>query len=258
MAPVIVAADADLDDAVPLLVKGGFYHAGQVCVSVQRVFTPRPMARRLAERLAERAEALKVGDPTLPDTDVGPLIRRREVDRVAAWVQEAVERGAGLVCGGRAVSASCYAPTVLVDPPDDARVMTEEVFGPVVCVASCDTLTRRSPRANSLPYAFQAAVFTRDLDTALRCCRRLAAATVMVNDHTAFRVDWMPFAGLRESGLGVGGIPYTMEEMQVKKLIVIRSQGALLTCDNATWQSRQWGIQFPSRKLPDNSRRVCT
>jgi acyl-CoA reductase-like NAD-dependent aldehyde dehydrogenase len=101
--------------------------------------------------------------------------------------------------------------------------MTEEVFGPVVCVASYDTLDEAIGRANSLPYAFQAAVFTRQLDAALRCCRRLAAAAVMVNDHTAFRVDWMPFAGLRESGLGVGGIPYAMEELQVKKLIVIRS-----------------------------------
>jgi acyl-CoA reductase-like NAD-dependent aldehyde dehydrogenase len=223
VAPVIVAADADLDYALPLLLKGGFYHAGQVCVSVQRVFAPRPVARPLAERLAERAAALRVGDPTLPDTDVGPLIRHREVDRVAAWVQEAIERGAGLMCGGRALSASCYAPTVLLNPPDDTHVMTEEVFGPVVCVASYDTLDEAIARANSLPYAFQAAVFTRQLDVALRCCRRLAAATVMVNDHTAFRVDWMPFAGLKESGLGVGGIPHAMEEMQVRKLIVIRS-----------------------------------
>ena len=223
VAPVIVAADADLDCALPLLLKGGFYHAGQVCVSVQRVFAPRAMARRLAERLAAAAAALRVGDPTLPETEVGPLIRHREVDRVAAWVQEAVERGAGLMCGGRALSASCYAPTVLLDPPDDARMMTEEVFGPVVCVASYDTLDEAIGRANALPFAFQAAVFTRDLDVALRSCRRLAAATVMVNDHTAFRVDWMPFAGLRESGLGVGGIPYAMDEMQIKKLIVVRS-----------------------------------
>jgi acyl-CoA reductase-like NAD-dependent aldehyde dehydrogenase len=191
---------------------------------VQRVFAPRQIARLLAERLAALANALKVGDPTRPDTDVGPLIRHREVERVAAWVQEAVQRGASLMCGGRAISASCYAPTVLLDPPDDARVMTEEVFGPVVCVASFDHLDDAIARANALAYAFQAAVFTRDLDTAMRCCRRLTAATVMVNDHTAFRVDWMPFAGLKESGLGVGGIPYAMEDMQIKKLIVIRSR----------------------------------
>ena len=101
---------------------------------------------------------------------------------------------------------------------------THEVFGPVVCVYPYENLDEAIARANSLPYAFQAAVFTRDLDTALRATRRLDAATVMVNDHTAFRVDWMPFAGLRESGLGTGGIQYTMEDMQIKKLVVIRSK----------------------------------
>ena len=105
-APVIVAADADVDYALPLLAKGGFYHAGQVCVSVQRVFAHRSLARQLAERLAELAKALKVGDPTLSETEVGPLIRRREVARVNGWVQEAIERGASLKCGGKAISAS--------------------------------------------------------------------------------------------------------------------------------------------------------
>jgi acyl-CoA reductase-like NAD-dependent aldehyde dehydrogenase len=178
----------------------------------------------LAEGLAKRAETLKVGDPTQPETEVGPLIRHREVQRIDEWVQEAVQRGAKVVCGGRAISATCYAPTVLFDPPLTSRVMAQEVFGPVVCVSPFDQLDDAIARANALPFAFQAAVFTRELDTALRCCRRLAAASVMVNDHTAFRVDWMPFAGLRESGLGVGGIKYTMEDMQIKKMIVIRSK----------------------------------
>jgi acyl-CoA reductase-like NAD-dependent aldehyde dehydrogenase len=224
VAPVIVAADADLDHALPLLVKGGYYHAGQVCVSVQRVFAQRPIAPTLAERLGEAAGRLVVGDPTLPETEVGPLIRPQEVRRVDEWVREAVAGGAKLVCGGRPLGASCYAPTVLLDPPEQSRVMTHEVFGPVVCVSSFDRLDDAVARANSLPYAFQAAVFTRDLDAALRCCRRLDASAVMVNDHTAFRVDWMPFCGLRESGLGIGGIPYTMEDVQVKKMIVFRSR----------------------------------
>ena len=224
VAPVIVAADADLDLALPLLVKGGFYHAGQVCVSVQRVFAQRRIAQALAERMAEAAQRLKVGDPTLGTTDVGPLIRNQEVGRVHDWVQEAILGGAALLCGGQALSASCYAPTVLLNPPADCRVMRHEVFGPVVCVFAFDELDDAIARANSLPCAFQAAVFTRDLDTALRCCRRVDASAVMVNDHTAFRVDWMPFAGLRESGLGVGGIPFTMEDMQIEKMIVIRSK----------------------------------
>lgn len=224
VAPVVVAEDADLDYALPLLAKGGFYHAGQVCVSVQRVFAQRTIARTLAERLAEAAKRLRVGDPTLPETEVGPLIRPSEVQRVHQWVEEAAQGGAQSLCGGKPVSETCYAPTVLFDPPADSRVMTREVFGPVVCVSPFDDLDSAVAQANALPYAFQAAVFTRNLDTAFRVSRRLNASAVMVNDHTAFRVDWMPFAGLRESGLGTGGIPYTMDDMQIRKMVVFRSK----------------------------------
>ena len=223
-APVLVAEDADLDSALPLISKGGFYHAGQVCVSVQRVFAHRNIARDLAARLAQAATALNVGDPTLLETEVGPLIRPAEVERVGEWVREAVDQGAELLTGGEAISKTCYAPTVLYDPPGDTRVSTSEIFGPVVCVYPYDDIDDAIARSNSLPYAFQASVFTRDIDTALRASRRLDASAVMVNDHPAFRVDWMPFAGLRESGIGVGGIPYTMEDMQIRKLTVIRSK----------------------------------
>ncbi|MBW2415504.1 MAG: aldehyde dehydrogenase family protein [Deltaproteobacteria bacterium] len=222
-APVVVAADADLDDATTLLAKGGFYHAGQVCVSVQRIFADRSVARDLAERLAAAGRVLRVGDPTDPQTEVGPLIRPTEVQRVHGWVRGAAGAGAEVLCGGDPLTERCYAPTVLFDPPPDVEVSTLEVFGPVVCVYPVDTLDVAVERSNSLPYAFQAAVFTRDIDTALRVSGRLDAAAVMVNDHTAFRVDWMPFAGLRESGFGTGGIPYTLDDMQVEKLVVIRS-----------------------------------
>jgi len=219
-APAIVAPDADLDSAVPKLVKGGFYHAGQVCVSVQRIFAHRSIVQTLGARVAEQARRLKVGDPILPETDVGPLIRKQEVERVDAWVREAIDVGASLLCGGQAISASCYAPTVLLEPPAECKVSTQEVFGPVVCVYAYDELDDAIARANSLPVAFQAAVFTRDHATAMRAYERLDASAVMVNDHTAFRVDWMPFAGLRESGLGVGGIPHTFRDMQIEKMFV--------------------------------------
>jgi acyl-CoA reductase-like NAD-dependent aldehyde dehydrogenase len=222
-APVIVHADADLDDALPLLAKGGFYHAGQVCVSVQRVFCHSSIAHDVAERLAGIAKTLNTGDPTRADTEVGPLIRQAEVVRVSEWVTEAVDAGAELLCGGEQLSDSCYAPTVLFNPPDDVRVSQLEIFGPVVCVYSYDNVDEALDRANSLPFAFQAAVFTRNLDAALDSYKKLDASAVMVNDHTAFRVDWMPFAGLRQSGLGTGGIPYTFEDMQVEKLLVVRS-----------------------------------
>ena len=223
-APVIMHADADLDDALPLLAKGGFYHAGQVCVSVQRVYCHSSIAREVAERLAGMAGALEVGDPTLPGTEVGPLIRPAELARVAEWVNEAVQAGAQVLCGGNSLAESCYAPTVLFNPPDEVRVSQQEIFGPVVCVYSFDEVAEAIQRANALPFAFQAAVFTRDIDAALAGYRRLDASAVMVNDHTAFRVDWMPFAGLRQSGLGTGGIPWTFEDMQVEKLLVVRSK----------------------------------
>ncbi len=222
-APVIVAADADLDDAVPLLAKGGLYHAGQVCVSVQRVFAHRSIADDVAARLAAAAGDLVVGDPTDAETDIGPLIRPGEVERVHEWVTEAERGGAEVLCGGEPLSETTYAATVLREPPTDAKVSREEIFGPVVCVYAYDDVDDAIRRANDVPFSFQAAVFTRDLDTAWRATKHLDAAAVMVNDHTAFRVDWMPFAGLRESGYGIGGIPYTMHDMQVEKLRVFRS-----------------------------------
>ena len=167
---------------------------------------------------------MPVGDPTAADTEVGPLIRPGEVERVGTWVREAVDGGAELVGGGSAGSPTTYAPTVLFNPPVDAKVCTLEIFGPVVCVYPFTDLDDAIQRANAVPFAFQASVFTRDIDTALRASRRLAAAAVMVNDHTAFRVDWMPFAGLRQSGLGIGGIPHTMRDMQVEKMVVVRSK----------------------------------
>ena len=222
-APVIVAADADLDAALPLLTKGGFYHAGQVCVSVQRIYVHQDIARQCAERLALAARALQVGDPCQASTEVGPLIRGAEVDRVEQWVTEALDAGAEALCGGQRISGSCYAPTVLFDPPDDTKVSRNEIFGPVVCVYPYSDLEQAIARANALPFAFQAAVFTRDLDTAMQAYSGLDASAVMVNDHTAFRVDWMPFAGLKQSGLGVGGIPHSMHDMQIEKLLVMRS-----------------------------------
>ena len=224
-APVIVAQDADLETSLPLLAKGGFYHAGQVCVSVQRVFAHAAVAEDVANGLADLAKNLRVGDPLLEETEVGPLIRHRETDRVAEWVDEAVKGGAKLLCGGEKLSASLYAPTVLLDPPGDAAVSTQEIFGPVICVYAYDDIDEAIQRANALPYAFQAAVMARDIDTAMYAYKRLAASAIMVNDHTAFRVDWMPFAGLRQSGYGVGGIPHTYRDMQIEKMLVIRSLG---------------------------------
>ena len=224
-APVILADPYDMELAVTSILKGGFYHAGQVCVSVQRVFAPGADAAEFAGTLAKRAGALVVGAPEEASTDVGPLIRTGEVDRVAEWVDEAVAAGAKLLCGGNKISDTCYAPTVLLNPSDNVRVSIKEIFGPVVCVYAYDNVDAAVQQANSLPVAFHAAVFSDNTDQAMRLYKQLDASAVMINDHTAFRDDVMPFAGLRESGLGIGGIPYTMEDMQIDKMMVVKSAG---------------------------------
>ncbi|MDP8991627.1 MAG: aldehyde dehydrogenase family protein [Actinomycetota bacterium] len=223
VAPVIVDESADLEQAAPLILKGGYYHAGQVCVSVQRVFAHTRVKDELVDRLAAGAAALAVGDPLLPATEVGPLIRQREVDRVHEWVGEAAGAGATVATGGRPLGHQCYEPTLLVDTPPDTRAMQLEVFGPMVSVVGYEDLDIAVASANSLPFAFQAAVFTRDLHRAERAAARLDATAVMVNDHTAFRVDWMPFGGRRRSGLGMGGIPYAMEDVTQTKMVVTRA-----------------------------------
>jgi acyl-CoA reductase-like NAD-dependent aldehyde dehydrogenase len=221
VAPVIIDRSADLDSIIEPLVKGSYYHAGQVCVSVQRIYVHETLKNVFIERFAERVARLRVGDPRLPETEVGPLIEPTEADRVANWIEEAVSTGAQLIGGGR-LSNTTLAPAILVDPPKTAKVSREEAFGPITCVFGFADLDEAIREANSLPVAFQSSIFTRDLAVAMEGAERLDASAVMVNDHTAFRTDWMPFAGRRQSGYGIGGIPYTAKEMTAEKMIVFR------------------------------------
>ncbi|MEJ2115979.1 MAG: aldehyde dehydrogenase family protein, partial [Gammaproteobacteria bacterium] len=222
-APVIMAEDTNVGSAVQKLGKGGFYHAGQVCVSVQRVFAHKSLAESFVEQLANYAQQQRIDDPTFETTDVGPLIRPAEVERINSWVNEAKDSGADCVTGGHVISETCYECTVLANPPLDSKVSTAEIFGPVVCVYEYDDLDWAIEQSNALPFSFQASVFTNNIDTAMRVYKRIDASALMLNDHTAFRIDGMPFAGLRQSGLGVGGIPYTIEDMQVNKMLVMNS-----------------------------------
>jgi len=222
-APVIVEPDADLDDALPLMVKGGLYHAGQVCVSVQRVFAHKSITRKVSNGLVRLSKKMNIGDPLKRTTDIGPLISPREVDRVHDWVKEAVKKGGKLLCGGNKIGKTCYEPTVILDPPQNCNLSRYEIFGPVIAAYTYNKLDEAISLANSLPLSFQASVFTKNIDTALDCVKRVNAKSVIINDHTAFRVDWMPFGGNKESGLGTGGIPYTMHEMTQEKMMVIRS-----------------------------------
>ena len=218
---MLVGSTARMKKTVPKIVKGGFYHAGQVCVSVQRVFALGLAARDLAEQIGELAQELVVGNAINEGTECGPLIRHREVDRVESWVNEAISSGGTLISGGNRLSLSTFSPTVILDPDPNCQISTKEIFGPVVCVFSCNSLDEVITRANNLPFAFQASVFSNDFEEIMTACNELDASAVMVNEHTAFRVDWMPFSGRRQSGYGTGGIRYTMEDMSNDKMRVL-------------------------------------
>jgi acyl-CoA reductase-like NAD-dependent aldehyde dehydrogenase len=221
-APAIIDRSGDLDRIIEPLAKGGYYHAGQVCVSTQRIYVHADIERAFLDRFAARVKALKIGDPLLPETEVGPPIHPREADRVAAWIEEARVAGANVIGGGR-LSDTTMLPAIVVTPPADAKLSTLEVFGPVTCVYRFTKLDEAIAAANALPMAFQVSIFTENLRTAFDAAERLDASAVMINDHTAFRTDWMPFAGRHQSGYGIGGIPATMQAMTQEKMVVLRN-----------------------------------
>ena len=222
-APVIVCESADTTEMIPKLIKGGFYHSGQVCVSVQRIFVLGGKGKKVAENIASGASKLKVGNAIEEQTECGPLIRPGEVQRVEQWVNEAIAENCEVICGGHKISETTYSPTVLLNPDENSKVSTAEIFGPVVCVYDCADIHEAVRRANSLDVAFQASIFSNNLSETISTFSNLDATAVMINDHTAFRVDWMPFAGRKQSGHGVGGIGYTMEDMTQIKMAVINS-----------------------------------
>lgn len=223
-APVIVESDADFSEMIPDLVKGGFYHAGQVCVSVQKIYVNQEIVDLFVDQFSEAVQKLIVGNPFDENTDVGSLITPKEVNRVEEWVNEAIEEGAKLIAGGKRISDTTFQPTVLLNPSEDSKVSKYEIFGPVVCIYAFASREEAIKKANALEVHFQAAVFTKNIDVALDATKKLNATAVMINDNTAFRVDWMPFGGRDASGLGMGGISYTINEMTREKLMVFKSK----------------------------------
>ena len=224
VAPVIVESDANINEMIPALIKGGFYHAGQVCVSVQKVFVHEDIIDEVIASMIKESVNLKVGNQLDKETQIGPLINQQEVNRIKSWVDEAVQDGAKILLGGNKISDSCFEPTIILNANDNSKVSTHEIFGPVICIYSYKDLDEAIKRSNALVYSFQAAIFTKNIDNAFKATKRLNAKTVMINEHTAFRVDWMPFGGNKLSGLGVGGIIDSINEMSNEKLVVFNSK----------------------------------
>jgi acyl-CoA reductase-like NAD-dependent aldehyde dehydrogenase len=218
--PVIVTADADLDRAADRIAATGFTHAGQSCVSVQRVIAERAVHDRLVEAVAARVAALVVGDPLGEETDVGPLITEAARDRVVAWIGEAVAGGATVRAGGE-VRDGILRPTVLTGVRPEMRVFREEVFGPVVGFTAVDGVDEAIALANATRYGLQAGVFTGRVDLAVRWASRLEFGGVLINETPTFRADQMPYGGIKDSGNTTEGPAAAVRSMTHRKLVVI-------------------------------------
>lgn len=223
-APAILREDADLREAIPQLIRGSFYHAGQVCISTQRIFIHRNIFEVFKNEFVLRAKKLKTGTAMDDTVDVGPLIRPEEVQRIQKDIDEAVAKGAMILCGNevKGNARQFLTPTVLAQVPRDAALMKNEVFGPVVCLNSYEDEEELVKYLNSNPFIFQSCLYTKDIKAALGLSQRISTMTMVVNNHNAFRVDWMPFGGHGQAGLGMGGVRFTMEEMTRLKQTIIK------------------------------------
>jgi glyceraldehyde-3-phosphate dehydrogenase (NADP+) len=219
--PVIVLKDADLEEAVKSTVSGAFWAAGQNCLGVQRIYVQEDIYHDFIDKFIDRTQQYRVGDKLLEETDMGPMISEIEAKRVESWVNEAVEKGAKLLCGGKR-EGSFYQPTVLVNVPEDCKLATEEVFGPVVTIYNVPDLDTAISQSNRVDFGLQAGIFTRDLDKAFRAIRKLDVGGVMVNDSSDYRIDAMPFGGVKGSGLGREGIKFALQEMTEPKVVCFK------------------------------------
>ena len=216
--PVIVWKDADLDWAVESCVSGAFWAAGQNCIGVQRLYVHQDIYAKFRDGFVERTADYKIGDKLREETDMGPMINSGEAKRIERWVNEAAEKGAAVLHGGKRDGA-LYDPTILENVPESALVHREEVFAPTVNLYSVESLDEAIAKSNSLPFGLHAAIFTRDVDTAFKAAYGLDCGGVMINDSTDYRLDSMPFGGVKYSGLGREGLKFSLQEMTEPKVI---------------------------------------
>ncbi len=219
-AGVIVHSDADLDLAAARIAFGGYYQAGQSCISVQRVLVASEVYDDFAVRLTKQIESLKTGDPMDPTVDVGPVIDKGNVNRIAEWVDEAVAQGAEVLCGGRA-EGPFYYPTLLAQTKPEMKVRCEEIFGPVATITPYQTFEDALAEVNNSKFGLQAGVFTNDINRAFQAHRTLEVGGVIINDQSAWRADQMPYGGSKESGFGREGLRFAMEEMTEPRIMVL-------------------------------------
>lgn len=222
-APLIVNEDGDWEAAADKAQIHAFAHAGQVCISIQRILVHEAVADRFTRRLVSNVEKLSVGDPLDPDTDVGPLITPGDRDRVKGWIEEAVAAGAELLTGGELVDEGrCLAPTLLKAPPRDTKVWCEEAFGPVATIHTFSTFEEGLEMANDSKFGLQAGIFTRDLGKALQAGNTLEFGGVMVNEVPSYRADQMPYGGVKDSGNTREGPAFAVYELTEERFVTLQ------------------------------------
>lgn len=219
--PVVIAPDADLDFVAKRCAVGAYYNSGQVCISVQRIYSEKNVYEPFSEKFVKATEAMVVGDPLDERVDVGPMIDPKEVDRIEHWVQEAQTSGAKVLTGGRR-DGSVYYPTVLANVEEDMKVVAEEAFAPVASIIASDDFESALKQANDTKFGLQVGVFTNDINRVFKAVQRLNFGGVIVNDTPNFRADHMPYGGNRQSGLGREGVRFAMEDMTNIQLVAIR------------------------------------
>jgi acyl-CoA reductase-like NAD-dependent aldehyde dehydrogenase len=219
--PVIVAPDADLELVAKRCAVGAYYNSGQVCISVQRIYSQQGIYEPFAEKFVQASQAMVVGDPLDERVDVGPMIDPGEVDRIEAWVHEAQAGGAKVLTGG-VRDGTVYWPTVLAEVQPEMKVVAQEVFAPVASVIPYDDFEAALTQADATEYGLQASVFTRDINRVFQAIKRLNFGGVIINDTPAFRADHMPYGGNRQSGLGREGVRFAIEEMTNIQMVAIR------------------------------------
>jgi acyl-CoA reductase-like NAD-dependent aldehyde dehydrogenase len=219
--PVIVEADADIDEAASKLAANAFAFAGQSCISVQRIYVQRRVYDAFLERFLPGVGVLKTGDPSDEETDVGPVIDDGARERILAWIDEAKGLGAEVLTGGEADGA-LISPTVIAAAPPDAKVSCEEVFGPVVTVSAYDTFDEAVRLANGTRFGLQAGIFTADVRRALQAAQELEFGGVTVNEAPTFRADQMPYGGVKDSGTTREGPAYAVREMTEERVVVLQ------------------------------------
>jgi len=220
---VLVHKDADVAFAAERCVAGGFSYAGQSCVSVQRILVERSVCPKFTDLLVSGVSKLRLGDPLQEDTDVGPLIRETDAIRASEWIQEAIRGGARLLCGGQR-KGSLLEPTVLTGTRPEMKVNCQEIFAPVVTVEPYDDPAEAIRRINHSAYGLQAGIFTHDLKLLFNAYEELEVGGLISGDVPTFRVDHMPYGGVKDSGLGREGLRYAIEEMTEPKLLVMNSR----------------------------------